>query len=288
MHPRDITKVALFVPGNFPLAPLLSDVSELLKGHSDIELMTVSNLSDLCTQIKAHRQATFILAIDLASDPKGVLGFLTLNAAEIKSGSLTVLALPPFHSEWQHRIEAVSSQEALIGRVQEILFERLPISEALLTELKISDQELVQIPISLHDYNFLDARDDPWETSERAFKSFELFVRVTTSEGTNPGDWLQVLLIENGEKEMLISSPKNSIRLKEKLRVQFHTEDTLGISDFEITGTVTLIESFEGENEQIVAVLPISGDVEKLRELAVRFLKRQDEVLDFLKAAKGF
>ena len=288
MHHRDFTKLAIFVPKNFPVPAFLNEVSELLKPHSDIQLATAPDLTVLCTLIKEQNQLIVLLATDLTSDPKGTLGFLTLNASEIKSGILSILALTPLLPEWQDRIEAFTSKASLFSRIQEILLGRLPIREELLKELKIADQELVQAPLRLHDYNFLDLRDDPWETSERAFKSFELLVRVTTREINAVGDWLQVLLIENGEKEMLISSPKNSIRIKDTLRVQFHTEDTLGISDFEITGTVTSIESFEGETEQIISFMPISGDVEKLKALATIYLKRQDEILDFLKAAKGF
>ena len=219
-----------------------------------------------------------ILVINNFAQPRNLQDLLTKGCAEIIPAAITTVELLT-------RIQqSVSSLDA-----------SFVVSEATkdtaLDEFGITQDDLKGQKIKVNEFKYLEEDEKPWKKGADAFQSIELTVQMKRPKAKNPATWLKVLLIENSGTGVLVEVPKDSgespVETGEEISLHIVAKNGDPALNFDVAGKVTSVDTPESSSVTVVGIAPLSGSIEKLISLADQFTKRQDEVQEFFKAAKG-
>ena len=171
---------------------------------------------------------------------------------------------------------------------------RLPLILAGLTpEVRVSPEKQEQTPVVLveersrasNDYLHDLVPEYEWAQGAEAFKSLDLNVKMKTLQQT-VGDWSHVELLENSAREILISAPRGSLKQGQDVSFQFTAQDGPRTVYFVVSGMVRSTEIFDHQS-MFVSIEFETESQSQLKDVAALVEKRQVEVLEFLKQAKG-
>ena len=171
---------------------------------------------------------------------------------------------------------------------------RLPLILAgLVPEVRVSPEKKEEVPVVLveersrsnKDYLSHLVPEYEWAQGAEAFKSLELNVKMKTLQQTL-GDWSQVELLENNAREILISAPRGSLKQGQDVSFQFTAQDGPRTIYFVVSGMVRSTEIFDHQS-MFVTIEFETESQSQLKNVAEIIEKRQSEVFEFLKQAKG-
>ena len=285
-----------------PIHGVLNQLQKVMESSTRIRFEAADQIKNVYSILNAAATSIVLVSLETSADLLAIGEFLNSYVTPVQSGAMHVLAINNF-------IEPRNLQDLLTKGCAEILPSDIsvvelliriqtsvaslnsPEKESVLSELGITQKDLRARKNGTNELKYLEEDVEPWKRGAEAFKSIQPVVEIKRAQSKELDSWVDVLLIANSGKSVVIEVPKNSdefpLLLQEEIIIHVTAKNGDPALNFEFTGTVSGVDARPEENNTTVAIKAISGSIDKLTSLADQFKKRQVEVQDFLKAAKG-
>ena len=159
-------------------------------------------------------------------------------------------------------------------------------------EIRVSPGSPIEIPTVLIEKSQLGNTlsteivvEHEWATGAQAFESMDLSVKMKALNQVL-GDWSKVHLLENRAQDILIEAPRGSLKVGQDVSFQITANDGPKPVSFEVSGMVSKTEIFDNDS-MFVSIEFEQGNRSLLQNVADMVEKRQTEIVEFLKQAKG-
>ena len=272
----------------------------LIKNTKEIQCDSVDSFRHAHSHIDFGIMVLVVLVIQSADDIVSALELLGLYGPSIRNGVIRVFVFNHL-TDHQGMIELLLAggceevvdnsiqPESFLLKIKEGLFGKYCETDAsLFDELGISKDDLLGHDASLVQEisQIFDESVDPVVPFEANFRTIELIVKIETKKRGEVSQWDVAQLIENRGRQISISTLPLAAALDENVSLNI---SSLGLSlDFDsiFSGVVTNVENLG--TEDLLEITLFQGDLEALEALASLYLKRQNEIFEFLSNAKGY
>ena len=287
-----------------PAPAVVDQVRKIMISSPRIRFESNTNIKNTYPSLNTATRTIVLLTLQTNKDLAATSDFLKTYVDPIRKGLMRVLVInnftPPKNLQnlltqgcAEILLPGVSVVE-LLTRIQDgTAALNTSIQDTALGEMGISQKDLKHSTDSSNEFKYLEEDVPPWKKGADAFKSIELIVNMKRTKSKVLDDWFKVLLIANYGTEVLVEIPQAAgdaqppFEQEEEISLKIVAANGDPSLNFELLGKITGKDTPNPLSLTVISITPISGGVDKLKSLADQFTKRQDEVLDFFKAAKG-